>query len=83
MLEHEAQLPAPEQCHLGPVQQMGIASADDDLARRRLIDGGDQVQQRRFAAAGWAHDPDELSFFNREVNVVQRLERHFAFVDFG
>ena len=50
-------------------------TAQRQLPRRRIVQPGDYVQQRAFAAAGRSDDGYELAFFGAEVNVVQRRER--------
>jgi hypothetical protein len=41
-------------------------ATDPDLARLRLVEAGDQVEQRRLAAAGLAHQRDPLARCQRE-----------------
>ena len=48
-----------------------VAAADDDPAARRLVDPGDQVQERRLAGARGPHQRDELALRDVEVEAHQ------------
>src|SRR5690606_11732791 len=88
VLEHEAEALAAEAGQLVPFELGGVHALDAHGARRGRVDGGQQVQQRRFAAARRSHDAHELALFDGEGEVVQgaggRLAPaavHFAQVD--
>ena len=49
-----------------------VAAADRDRARRRLLEPGDQPQQRRLAAAGRADEDHELAVLDVQADVVDR-----------
>ena len=81
-LEHEAHGPGAETVQI--VLPGQIVPVDDHLARGRLVQRADQVEQRRFAAAAGPHHGHKLGLLNAEVHVIQRA--HFfaiAAVDFG
>ena len=68
-LEDEADLPGAvvvQVWHLGEQ-----SAADADRAGRRVFERGDQVQQRRLAAAGGAGDGHELAGRDVEVDAVE------------
>ena len=46
-------------------------AADDHIAAVRLIEPGDQIEQRRFADTGVAHDRDELAGLECEVEICE------------
>ena len=48
-----------------------VAAADHDPAARRLVDAGDQVQERRLARAGRPHQRDVLPFRDVEIEAHQ------------
>ncbi len=73
-LEHEADLSPPQQGALVFVHLSQIDSADADAARCRLIQAGEQMQQRTFAGAGRSHDGDELATAERQIDAAQRLD---------
>jgi hypothetical protein len=45
------------------------------FTRRRSIDAGQHIEQRRFAAARFANDGDELAFVDAQVHALQRRKR--------
>jgi hypothetical protein len=49
-----------------------VALADLDRAGGRLLDAGDEPQQRRLAAARRPHEDHELAFLDLERHVVDR-----------
>ena len=51
-----------------------VDAADADLARRRLVDAGDQVEQRRLARARRPHQRDEVAGRDVEVDVDQHRD---------
>jgi len=70
-----------------PRQQRGVLEYEANFAQRRLATGipyqttrvrlvqpGDQSQQRRLAAAGWTEQAHEVAIRNGQRNVAQRLD---------
>ena len=53
---HIASAPAGQRVLAAPAQ---LLAGEDDLPARRAINAGEQVEQRRFAAARWAIDGEE------------------------
>ena len=51
-----------------------VAAADEDAARRRPVEAGDQRQQRRLARAARPQDGDELALGDRQVDIVGRRD---------
>ena len=49
------------------------ASVDADFSRSRILETGDHAQGGCLAAAGWSDENDELAVFDREVQVLDRL----------
>jgi hypothetical protein len=45
--------------------------AEDDLACRRMVETGDQVEQRRLAASGGADEADELALVDRQRDLIE------------
>ena len=56
-------------------------AVEPDLAGARLLQPGDDAQQRRLAAAGRADEDDELAVRDVEVDVVEHLDRAEGFRD--
>ena len=54
-------------------------AVDEDLARRRAIEGADQVQERRLAGARRSDDGDHLAFLDGQADIVERDDAAFAF----
>jgi hypothetical protein len=52
-----------------------LAAADLDAAVRRLLEAGDDAQERRLAAAGRADEHHELAVGDPERDVVDRAHR--------
>ena len=70
-LEHEADLAAAQARELGLAQLVDALAVEPDLAGRRAIEAGEEVEQRRLAAPARAHDRDELAALDREVDAAQ------------
>ena len=73
-LEDEADVAAAPVGQLALGQRRQIGARDRDLARGDAVDAGDQVQQRRLARAGRAHQRDELALGHVEVDAVEDLD---------
>jgi hypothetical protein len=43
-----------------------------------LLEAGQQIEQRRFSATGWAEQSDELAFADGQADAVQRLNLGLA-----
>ncbi|CDN44431.1 hypothetical protein BN871_EV_00170 [Paenibacillus sp. P22] len=85
ILEHESELAAPEQRQLAFGQAGRIDAAHLDRAGCRLVDRRQQIEQGRLAAARRAHDADEFSGADVEIDAFQRFIADLAFgaVDFA
>ena len=64
-LEDEADVRRAPQREVGIGQLCNVDAGDANLARRRLVDAGDQVQQRRLARARRAHQRDVVAAHRR------------------
>ena len=53
--------------------RLDFAVADEDLARGRRKHAGHDLDQRRFAGAVVADEPDDLVASDREIDVAQRV----------
>ena len=65
---HVASAPARERVLAAPAQ---LLPGEDDLPARRAVDAGQQVEQRRLAAAGGAVDGEEALRWDAEGEVVE------------
>src|SRR5262249_868452 len=83
ILEHDAAV------HAVPAHRL---AADADLAAARRNETGDDVEQRRLAAAAWTDDADELRLLDVEARALHALhppgrrvvdERDVANLDMG
>ena len=68
-------------CGRGPPGEQPVLLIDHphragalDAAGGRLIEAGEDVQERRLAAAGRADHRDELALANRQRDVLQRFD---------
>src|SRR5712671_2349121 len=50
---------------------MDRLTVDQHLAGSRLVQAGDQMQQRRFAAAGRSDDTQKFPCFHLQINIVE------------
>jgi hypothetical protein len=83
-LKHNAHRPAAPLRHLTLVQFAHPPAGDDYLAIRRMVDAREHVDQRGLAAAGFAHDRDELRLAHLQVDAPQRGKRpNGRLVDLG
>src|SRR5215217_4492344 len=74
-LEYEAHPLRPE-TGAPPVGHAGDRlSAYEDLAAVKLVEAREAVEQRRFAAAGWAHHRDHLTTWYSQVHGPQGMDR--------
>jgi len=74
-LEHDTDFAPPVERQLPLGERREVASADPDRSRGRPVDSGDEVEERRLAAAGGAHDRQELAAGDREVDRVECDDR--------
>ena len=82
-LEHEAHALAAQQRARGVIERGEVDAVEHDRARVRHVESRDQVEQRRFADAGLAHDRDELAAVDESSETVaQDLARAHAAVGF-
>src|SRR5690606_2345526 len=75
ILEDAAQVAPAEERQLLVPQLRGVDAVDVDAARGRRVDGREDVQQGRLAAARRAHDAEELALSDLEVEGVERRYR--------
>ena len=68
-LEHEADLFAAEAAHV--VDSIQVPTVDENSARRRGVEGGDEVEQGGLPATGRTGDGNELPLVDREVDTVE------------
>jgi hypothetical protein len=80
-LEDHPHLGAPVAGQLRLAQAADPLASDDDDAARRLVQPGDQVQQRGFPAAGGTHHRHRLTRRDLQIHVVQGsgAARHVPF----
>ena len=74
-LEDEADVPRPPAGELAFGHRRDFGVADADFAGRRLVEPGDQVEQRRLARAGRPHEREKFAGGDVERQVVQDLDR--------
>ncbi len=70
-LEHESHPLAAKAGERVVVERREIGAVDEDLAAVGPVESGDEVEQRRLADAGLAHDADELATCDLEVEAPQ------------
>src|ERR1017187_858985 len=71
LLEDEADVFVAPVGDLAVVELAQGVAQDADLTAGGPVHGGDQVQQRGLAGAGWAHQRHELAFRNFQVHILQ------------
>ena len=74
ILKHEAEVVAAEGCDIGFLYGRKILSVKHDAARSGLVKCGENIQQRCFARAGFAHYGDVFAGCNAEIYVFQRFD---------
>src|SRR5262249_4715546 len=74
-LEHEAHVRRAPPREVAAAQPVDALAVDHDRSRRGRVEPADQVQQRRLARARRAHQRDEVTTRNVEVDAVQDLDR--------
>ncbi|MMZ64805.1 hypothetical protein D1872_271600 [compost metagenome] len=82
VLKNKAQSSSAEESHPLLIQFMRILPGDAYGSGSRFVDGGDDIEQRGFPAAGGSHNPDEFAFLHPKADMVKRLGGNFALVDF-
>ena len=60
--------------HLFLIVFTDIFAAVQDLPAGRLNETQDRSPQRGFSTTGFTHDAQRFSFFNRQINIVNRME---------
>ena len=70
-LEDDADMLATPSCELVLAHLAHLAPREDDAPARGPVDASEQVEQCRFAAAGWAVDGEERLRRNGEGEIVQ------------
>lgn len=77
-LKHKSE-PAPAKVRQGSVVRgRQIQAVDDNLARGRPIQPGNEMEEGAFAATARTEDGDELVPRDRERDILQRVDRAFA-----
>ena len=71
-LEDEPDSIAAESREPGFAESAEVGAGDGHASGARPVEAGDQVEQRRLAAAGWPHDRCELALFDGQRHAVQR-----------
>ena len=74
MLEHEADLAAPEDVPLDLVHGGYVRAVDDDRPGRRVVKSPQQIEQRALAGAGWTDDEQAGSALNLERDAAQGFD---------
>src|SRR5690606_41378529 len=74
-LKHKSHARAPQARAFGIAELSEILTVEDDAAMIRRIQPRDQIEQRRLAAPGVAHDRDVLARAKHERNAVQDAAR--------
>src|SRR5487761_2096617 len=70
-LEDESDVHRAPQREIGVREARDVDAADADLPGRRLVDAGDEVQQRRLARSRGPHQRDELALEDVEIEIDQ------------
>ena len=73
ILKHEAEVLPAERGDLLLADARERAAVQPDLALRRAVERRQNVEQRRLAGAGLAHDRDVLAALHRERDIGERL----------
>src|SRR5262249_48595316 len=55
-----------------------LAAGDEDVAARCVDQAGDELEDRRLAAARWPDQRDEVAFLDAQAGFAQRLHLAFA-----
>ena len=55
-----------------------VFAVEQHLAGGRLVEPGEDIQERGLAGAGFAHDGDVFAVFHAEIDVFERLDRRAA-----
>ena len=83
-LEHEADVVRAPAGELAAAELIDAAAADADLARGRLIESADEIEERRLARARRTHERDEVALGDVEIEPVQDFDLlPAALVDLG
>jgi hypothetical protein len=75
VLEDHREAPPPELAELGRIGLPDVLTVEQDLAEGRLNEPGQATDQRRLAAAGQAHDDEDLALLNVERDIADRDRR--------
>ncbi len=57
---------------------MDRLAVDENLTRSRLVQAGDQMEERRFAAAGRSDDAEKFPCFHLQINIVESQQSFAA-----
>ena len=75
LLKHEPEMIAAERGGLAFADLGKVPPVEQHRAGGGLVERGENVQERRFAAAALAHDGDILALVHGEIDVAERLDR--------
>ena len=75
LLKHEPEMIAAERGGLALADLGKVPPVEQHRAGGGLVERGENVQKRRFAAAALAHDGDILALVHGEIDVAERLDR--------
>jgi hypothetical protein len=70
-LEDEADVRAPPLCERRLAHSRDLGFTDEDAPRRRAVDPGDEVQERRLAGPRRAHERDKVPFLDGQRELVE------------
>ena len=71
-----------DRCQRRLAQRRHVLAVEEDLARRRSVEGAENIQQCCFAGCRWTHQSNELSLFDYQVDVPQGMYFDLAlFID--
>src|SRR5688572_15387578 len=72
VLEHKADLLAPQHRALVLSKVLHFTPADSECATRRSVHAANQIEQRRLSRSGWAGDGHEFAALNFKGHRVER-----------
>ena len=78
LLKDEAEIVAAEGGAVGLADGREVFAVEQHLAGGRLVEPGEDIQERGLAGAGFAHDGDVFAVFHAEIDVFERLDRRAA-----
>src|SRR5437773_7665839 len=73
-LKNETNVARPPTSQSGFGHSRNATAADPHFAFAGLVEAGDQVEQRRLARTGRAHEAEEFAFGDLEVEIVEDVD---------